>query len=802
MAPAAASALIVAAPQDGRPADAPAPLGWRLRSDVQFAFDQATTRYQVRSPESGERFELGEEEVFLCQRLSLEASLTAIQTAFNARFGLAITESELEQFYQEMAGLGLLESSDLAPSDEAPNVATDPSADRVELDEDDQPGVPYRWALLNPHQRLSALARKLAWLRHGVWLLIPGVPLALLILIFNQPQYQFALKAIADPGLHLLFKLVFGLFVINLLSKLAQGLSCVYCGGRAEQFGIRLAYGLIPRFFVSKRLQGLGRESRLWVAGSALLVKLALFVVGIVLWRLLLGSSGALSSYSFVVGHMALGAFLFTANPLWRADGYIWLAHFLRMPRLRERAFQVLGLYWRGRRPPAGLPSSEKYSLLGYAVASIAFIVIVVALVLLGLAIRLELRFQGLGVLLFLLVAVIAGRWLLVRLARRRERGAKGLAPAPVPSLAAAAGTTTTLPAKQPSSIMPVGTDSKRWRGWRLLLVVLLIGLSWLPYPYDVTGEVTLFPAAQAQIHAVTPGVVERVLASENQRVTPEQVLAELSTWQQDSDIAVTRAEIERKQAEIQLLQQGPKTEAIEASRQQLEMAKVRASHSQKVQDLLTPVFKSGVVKGLEYETAVKTAEVDKAAVAVAGAELALLKSPPLPTEVAVKHAELRQLREQLRYLESRRDRSRLQAPVEGRVVTPRLEFKTGAFLKEGDLFAVVEDNRVMQAEILTPETDIGEVRLDMPVRLRVWAYPLRDFTGRVTAIAPTVESKQDNPFLRVIRIKIEIPNPDGVLKSQMTGFAKITADEKPFIVAFTRALVRFVMLEMWSWLP
>lgn len=798
----------MASSQEGKPADAPAPLGWRLRPDAQFEFDQATARYQVRSPQSGERFEVGEEEVFLCQCLSHEASLTSIQTAFNSRFGLAITESELEQFYQEMAGLGLLESSDPAPSAEAPNAATDASADRVDLDEDDQPGVPYRWALLNPRQRLSALARKLAWLRRGVWLLIPGVPLALLILLFNQPQYQFALKAIADPGLHLLFKLVFGLFVINLLSKLAQGLSCVYCGGRAEQFGIRLAYGLIPRFFVSKRLQGLGREPRLWVAGSALLVKLALFVVGIVLWRLLLGSSGALSSYSFVIGHMALGAFLFTANPLWRADGYVCLAHFLRMPRLRERAFQVLGLYWRGRRPPAGLPSSEKYSLLAYAVASIGFIVIVVAVVLLGLAIRLELRFQGLGVLLFLLVAVVAGRWLLVRLARRRERGAKGLAPAPapasvpVPSLVAATGTTTTLPAKQPSSIMNVGTDSKRRRGWRLLLVVLLIGLSLLPYPYDVTGEVTLFPAAQAQIHAVTPGVVERVLASENQRVTPEQVLAELSTWQQDSDIAVTRAEIERKQAEIQLLQQGPKTEAIEASRQQLEMAKVRASHSQKVQDLLTPVFKSGVVKGLEYETAVKTAEVDKAAVAVAGAELALLKSPPLPTEVAVKHAELKQLREQLRYLESRRDRSRLQAPVEGRVVTPRLEFKTGAFLKEGDLFAMVEDNRVMQAEILTPETDIGEVRLDMPVRLRVWAYPLRDFTGRVTAIAPTVESKQDNPFLRVIRVKIEIPNPDGMLKSQMTGFAKITADKKPFIVAFTRALVRFVMLEMWSWLP
>jgi len=90
--------------------------------------------------------------------------------------------------------------------------------------------------------------------------------------------------------------------------------------------------------------------------------------------------------------------------------------------------------------------------------------------------------------------------------------------------------------------------------------------------------------------------------------------------------------------------------------------------------------------------------------------------------EVVAKQAELKQLREQLNYLREQRERTRLHAPVEGMIVTPRLEFKTGGFLKEGDLFATVEDNRIMRAEILAPETDIGEVQPDAPVRLRVWA--------------------------------------------------------------------------------
>jgi len=296
--------------------------------------------------------------------------------------------------------------------------------------------------------------------------------------------------------------------------------------------------------------------------------------------------------------------------------------------------------------------------------------------------------------------------------------------------------------------------------------------------------------------------VVAQAPVRENQWVAPAEMLAELSAWQQDHELAVTAASIERQQAELALLQHGAKAEAIDLARQQWEMAKIRAIHSRKVQQLLEPVHKQGVVKDLEYGEAVKTAELDEAGVGVAEANLRLIKSPPLSMEVAVQQAELRQLAAQLAYLRDQRERARLRTPLAGRIVTPRPEFKIGGFLKEGDLFAAVEDNRVMRAEILAPETDIGVVQAEASVRLRVWAYPLRDFDGRVAAIAPVVEMNPDNPFVRAVRVTIEIPNPDGVLKSQMTGVAKIAAGDQPLIVAFTRALVRFVMIEMWSWLP
>jgi putative peptide zinc metalloprotease protein len=44
--------------------------------------------------------------------------------------------------------------------------------------------------------------------------------------------------------------------------------------------------------------------------------------------------------------------------------------------------------------------------------------------------------------------------------------------------------------------------------------------------------------------------------------------------------------------------------------------------------------------------------------------------------------------------------------------------------------------------------------------------------------------------------------NEDDLLKSGMTGHAKIEGETTIVLIAFTRALVRYVLVEAWSWLP
>lgn len=81
----------------------------------------------------------------------------------------------------------------------------------------------------------------------------------------------------------------------------------------------------------------------------------------------------------------------------------------------------------------------------------------------------------------------------------------------------------------------------------------------------------------------------------------------------------------------------------------------------------------------------------------------------------------------------------------------------------------------------------------------RAWAYPGDGFDGEVIAIAPAAD---DSRYGKVVRVQLSIADPEGRLKSGMTGSAKIEGSRYPAIYVFTRAVWRFFMVEVWSWLP
>ena len=87
-------------------------------------------------------------------------------------------------------------------------------------------------------------------------------------------------------------------------------------------------------------------------------------------------------------------------------------------------------------------------------------------------------------------------------------------------------------------------------------------------------------------------------------------------------------------------------------------------------------------------------------------------------------------------------------------------------------LFEIADLSSVwMLADIF--EQDLGLVRIGQAVKLQIVAYPDKAFSGRIAFIYPTMELDT-----RTARVRIELPNPGGLLKPAMYGNVELAAGQ------------------------
>lgn len=152
---------------------------------------------------------------------------------------------------------------------------------------------------------------------------------------------------------------------------------------------------------------------------------------------------------------------------------------------------------------------------------------------------------------------------------------------------------------------------------------------------------------------------------------------------------------------------------------------------------------------------------------------------------------------DQIQRLEQDADRRQvltLRAPGSG-VVLDKPALKGMRFMPGEMLFRIADlSNLWLQGEVF--EQDLALVRPGLRARIRVNAYPDRTFDGRVTFVYPTV-----SPDTRTGRVRIELPNPDGVLKPSMYATVEFATATKKVLAVPDSALLdtgtrRMVLVE------
>ena len=544
-------------------------------------------------------------------------------------------------------------------------------------------------------------------------------------------------------------------------------------------------------------------------SGVPTLVRIGLFGASTLMWSMNRASASFLATLGAELALLSAMALLLGSNPLWRGDGSRFLSVLFDVPNIQKRSRSALFGFF-VKRPAVIERYSKNVLLLGlFGLVSMAFLLVVLgflAFIILRVFLSLEERFQGAGVALFVL-AVVYIAFSIRRATKARKR---------TPRAGESMQTTTSFtkgpprytPRRGAAMVSPdgIGGDSKRgrnprkWQRWlRYGLLLAFVIFLFLPYTYHPGGEAEVFPAAKATLPAEMDGVVDRVFFKGGEWIEAGTTLGKLADYRQVKDLRTTEASLESKKFEIEQLKTTPSAEQIESGEAQVESAKLTWNYAESELAHQKPLFDTGGISVRDYENFKEDAETKRGKLIKAEADLAALKAQVNPNQIESLKAEVDGLKNEIVFYNEQLRRTSIISPISGEITTKDLDYLPGSYLKQGTTFAEVEDTRTVRIQIAVPESDIGEVKIGAKVSLRLWAYPNREFVAEVSAIQPAAEETTAG---KMITVTSQMDNPEGILKSGLTGQAKISGEETIVAIAFTKAIVRFVRVEIWSWLP
>lgn len=657
-----------------------------------------------------------------------------------------------------------------------------------------------RVSLFDP-TKLFTVLQIVFWPMNYLHLLMwPAVALAALTIFTNATAYGEDLRSIT-LNWSMIATCVASWFTSSLVAHLAQGVMIQKYGGVVKQFGVALELGILPRFFVDRTgIASIDRRGQLWAWGAPIASRLWLFSLMIFLWAAQRKTGSALSLYTLVIAHAAFIELLIVGSPFMR-DGGNFLGTFFGDPNLRKKASAAFQAWiQRKPRPPIIRPEENKRLIL-FGVAFVLGTGAFVILFLSWIGVLLASRLAGPGVVIFLVLCAIAGAWVWHV---RRTEPLQLFVPVEVKDGEIEQGFSPRTGAFAESEGDKKAEEAEAsvalWGrvAW-ILFFIILVCVAFIPYNYETSGPFSILPATRNQANARTDGEIFKILVNEGDWVDENQQIAQISSWDQERDVAVDRAKLAQAKAKLAQLVEGAKPEAIAVAERQVEAQRASVAYNKAELDRAAELLKTGTVAQAYFEKAKKNYDDDVTKLQTALANLDLVRSAATQSQLDAAKADVEHVQAQLNYHEDQLERTRVRAPGAGRVITPNLYLLVGKWLKSGEKLLDIENTRSVDAEIYIPETDVSLVKIGNTVRVKAWGYSDREIAGKVVFISPAAEKQS---YGMVVRVKATIPNEDGFLKSGMSGYAKVNAHEMDTWYAFARYVIRFFQVEVWSWIP
>ncbi len=211
------------------------------------------------------------------------------------------------------------------------------------------------------------------------------------------------------------------------------------------------------------------------------------------------------------------------------------------------------------------------------------------------------------------------------------------------------------------------------------------------------------------------------------------------------------------------------------------------------------PVRAGDVIATLSDEPYVAALEEARTGLAIAESEVSRYREAGNAGALFEAQSKRDELAAKIALEADRFGRTRIRAPVDGIIVTPRIEERVGQFFPKGTELCVVADVRSVTAEVAVDERDAALLHTSEPVAVKLNPYPTRLFRGTVSRVSPYVREEGKDRF---VIAEVRVDNPGGLLKTGMLGKAKISDGKRPVLFALLRKPARWLWANLWPILP
>jgi len=306
----------------------------------------------------------------------------------------------------------------------------------------------------------------------------------------------------------------------------------------------------------------------------------------------------------------------------------------------------------------------------------------------------------------------------------------------------------------------------------------------------QATGIVKAQVGAIVRIGARATGTIKEMRVRVGDQVKAGETIAIIDDRELQAQKDQAEASLEKAKAEQLRVKEVYPRKVVEAEAQ-LKLAEAQHAYAKANSARQTELLRKNLVSHDTQEAAQREELVTANTVRARKATLDLTKTEFVREEVKAQKA-VEEADAALQTIKTRISYTRIVSPIDG--VVSQVSTQQGetvvAGLQVANLITVLDPTR-LEMWIYVDETDVGQVKPDMPVEFRVDAYPDVTFKGEVDTIYPQPEIRDNIVYYQaLVRLSAEEATR---LRPEMTTQCQIVVQEKKGVLVIPNSALKWV---------